>query len=78
MSEDPTLVAKVHFHCEDKIGKGPPTYSSVSYGFSITREVVDDGDLDKIVEAAKEVSDAVEELCANERGEILKWFKESP
>lgn len=77
-----TKTAKIFVSLEDKVGLGPPTYSSVTMGASVSREVADPGgdegltflktEMDKL---AKEV---VEPFIATERAKVLKWLQREP
>lgn len=80
MSETETeqkRVAKINITLSDKIGLGPPSYSKVEVGASVTREVVDEGPeaiLEELNTLAKEV---VEPFIASERSKVLKWLQDS-
>jgi len=61
--------AKIHFHVDDKIGL--PSYSSISYGLGITRDVPDNGDLEEIMAEVEKLVSEVENFVAEERARIL-------
>lgn len=73
MPEETTPTARVNFHAEDKIGI-PGSYSSITYGLSISRDVPDEG-IESIREAANELMVEVESFLGEERERILGEFQ---
>ena len=71
--------AKINITLTDKIGLGPPSYSKIEVGVSVSRDIVDPGGdeglpaiKEEIEKLAKEV---VEPFIAQERGKVLKWVQ---
>ena len=71
--------AKINITLTDKIGLGPPSYSKIEVGVSVSRDIVDPGGDEglpvikgEIEKLAKEV---VEPFIAQERGKVLKWVQ---
>lgn len=72
-------LAKINITLTDTIGLGPPSYSKVQVGASITREIEEPGG-DEGLEVIKEATDklareVVEPFIATERAKVLKWIQ---
>lgn len=71
--------AKINITLNDKIGLGPPSYSKIEVGVSVTREINDPGGDEALslikAEVEKVAKEVVEPFIAEERAKVLKWVQ---
>lgn len=72
-------IARINITLNDKIGFGPPSYSKVEVGVSVTREINDPGGDEGLEfiksEIEKVASEVVKPFIAAERGKVLRMIQ---